>query len=125
MDPDHYQQAWQAQSSETRITIDARLLLKEVQRNQRDFRSAILRRDVIEVGVGLLMLPLWFYLGVTFSEPWTWYLTVPAIIWCVGFFVVDRIRHPQRPSDPGEPLLNCVENSLSQVEHQIWLLRNV
>jgi CubicO group peptidase (beta-lactamase class C family) len=125
MDPDHYQQAWQAQSSETRVTIDAGLLLKEVQRNQRDFRSAILRRDVIEVGVGLLMLPLWFYLGVTFSEPWTWYLTVPAIIWCIGFFVVDRVRHPQRPSDPGEPLLKCVENSLSQVQHQIWLLRNV
>jgi hypothetical protein len=39
--------------------------------------------------------------------------------------LVDRWRHPQTPSDPGEPLLKCVQNSLTQVEHQIWLLRNI
>ncbi len=125
MKPDKYQQAWQKHSSETRVTVDAGLLLKEVQRNQRDFRAMIFRRDVIEVAVGLLMLPYWFYAGITKSLPWTWWLTVPAIVWCVGFFLVDRMRHPQTPSDPGEPLLNCVKNSLTQVEHQIWLLRNV
>ena len=32
MEPDKYQQAWQAHSSQTRVTIDADLLLKEVQR---------------------------------------------------------------------------------------------
>src|SRR3990172_11428552 len=125
MDPDKYQQAWQAHSSQTRITVDADLLLKEVQRNQYNFRATIFRRDVIEVGVGLLLLPYWFYKGITSSLPWTWYLTVPALIWVIGFFLVDRRRHPQKPSDPSEPLLMCVENSLTQVEHQIWLLRNV
>lgn len=39
--------------------------------------------------------------------------------------VVDRRRYPQRSSDPGEPLMVYVNESLSQVEHQIWLLRNV
>jgi hypothetical protein len=125
MDPDKYQQAWQAHSSQTRVTIDADLLLKQVQRNRRDFRATILRRDVIEVGVALWLLPFWFYKGFTSSQPWTWWLTVPAIIWVVGFFLVDRMRYPQTPSDPGEPLLKCVEKSLTQVEHQIWLLRNV
>jgi hypothetical protein len=125
MDPDEFQQAWQAQSSQTRVTVDADLLLKQIQRNQRDFRATILRRDIIEVGVGLLMLPYWFYQGITSSLPWTWYLTVPAIIWVIGFFLVDRMRHPQTPSDPSEPLLRCVTTSLTQVEHQIWLLRNV
>ena len=125
MDPDNYQQAWQAEATQTRVTVDADLLLKEVQRNQRDFRATILRRDIIEVGVGLLMLPYWIYQGLTSSLPWTWWLGVPAIIWVVGFFLVDRMRHPQTPSDPGEPLLTCVKNSLNQVEHQIWLLRNI
>jgi hypothetical protein len=125
MNADHFQQAWRAQASRTRVTIDAELLLKEVQRNQRDFRATILHRDVIEVGVGLLLLPYWFYQGLTSSLPWTWWLTVPAIIWVIGFFLVDRWRHPQTPSDPGEPLITCVKNSLAQVEHQIWLLRNV
>src|SRR3954452_11689329 len=102
LDPDKYQQAWQAQSSQTHVTIDAELLLKEVQRNQRDFGATIFRRDFLEVGVGLLLLGYWFYKGLTTSLPWTWWLTVPAIIWVVGFFLVDRRRHPQTPSDPGE-----------------------
>ena len=41
MDPDKYQQAWQAHSSQTRVTVDADLLLKEVQRDQREFRATI------------------------------------------------------------------------------------
>jgi hypothetical protein len=125
MDPDKYQQAWHAHSSQTRIRVDADLLLKVVQRNQREFRATILRRDVIEVGVGLLLLPYWIYKGLTSSLPWTWWLGVPAIIWVVGFFLVDRMRHPQMPSDPGRPLLSCVKDSLNQVEHQVWLLRNI
>jgi hypothetical protein len=125
MQPDKYQQAWQAQSSQTRVAVDADLMLQEVLRSQAKFRSTIFWRDFREVGVGLVMLPLWVYLGAAFSMPWTWYLTVPAIIWVVGFFFVDRMRHPQAPSEPGEPLLRCVKNSLTQTEHQIWLLRNV
>ncbi len=101
------------------------MLLKQVQRNQRDFRATILRRDVIEVGIGLLLLPYWIYQGLTQSLPWTWWLGVPAIVFVVGYFLVDRMRHPQTPSDPSEPLVSCVKNSLTQVEHQIWLLRNI
>lgn len=36
-----------------------------------------------------------------------------------------RKRHPQRPSEPGEPLNFYAQEALTQVEHQIWLLRNV
>ncbi len=35
------------------------------------------------------------------------------------------MRHKRKPSEPGDPLLESVEESLTQVEHQIWLLRNV
>ncbi|MDB5391608.1 MAG: beta-lactamase [Planctomycetaceae bacterium] len=125
MEPDKFQQAWQAQTSQTRVTVDAELLLREVQRNQRDFRAIIFRRDVIEVSVGVLMLFYWMYKGATSSLPWTWYLTVPALIWVIGFILVDRKRHPKTPGEPGEPLLKSVQESLIQVEHQIWLLRNV
>jgi len=125
MDPDSYQKAWHAQSSQTRVTIAADLLLKEMQRSQGSFRATIFWRDFREVAVGVLMLPLWFYLGHRLSLPWTWYLGVPAITWVILFIVVDRIRHKQQPSEPGEPLVDCVKVSLTQVEHQIWLLRNV
>ena len=125
MAPDSYQQAWHAQSSQTRVTIDADLLLKEVQRSQRNFRAMIFWRDFREVGVALLLLPVWFYMGVTMASPWTWYLTVPALIWVAGFILVDRMRHKQKPSELADPLLHSVKNSLAQVEHQIWLLRNI
>jgi hypothetical protein len=125
MNPDNFQQAWQTQSSQTRLTIDAELLLKEVRRNQQYFTAMIFWRDVREVGVALLMVPLWIYLGVKLSLPWAWYLTVPALVWIAGFMLADRMRHKRQPPEPGEPLRQRVESSLAQVEHQIWLLRNV
>ena len=53
MDPDSYQKAWQSQSSQTRVTIDAELLRKEVQRSEQNFRATIIHRDFREIAVGL------------------------------------------------------------------------
>ncbi|QDV48007.1 hypothetical protein [Gimesia fumaroli] len=125
MAPDEFQQAWQAQSAQTRVTIDADLLRQEVQRNQLNFRAMIFYRDFGEVLVALLLIPVWFILGARTSSPWTWYLTVPVLIWMAGFMLVYRIRHRQKPSEPDEPLLHCVQRSLTEVEDQIWLLRNI
>jgi hypothetical protein len=122
---DNIKQAWEGQMSQTRMTIDADLLLKEVRRNQESFTVMIFWRDFREVGVALLLVPLWFYLGAKGSLPWTWYLTVPVMLWIAGFMLVDRLRHPQRFPEAGEPLRKSVQSSLAQVEHQIWLLRNV
>jgi hypothetical protein len=125
MAPDPLQQAWQAQTSQTRVTVDADLLLKEVQRCQSQLRATIFLRDCREVGVSLLLIPLWFVMGSVLALPWTWYLTVPACVWVAGFILLDRRLHPQRPGEPGESLFASATNSLAQVEHQIWLLRNV
>lgn len=125
MNPDSFKQAWQTQTSQTRLTINAELLLKEVRRNQRQFTATIFWGDVREVGVGLLMIPLWLYLGVRHSLPWTWYLMVPALLWFVGYTLADRVRHKRQRLEPGEPLHQHVESSLAQLEHRIWLLQNV
>lgn len=125
MNPDQLQQAWQAHASQTRVTIDAELLRKEVQRSQSHFQSTIFWRDFREVGVALVMIPVWIYLGVTYALPWSWYLVVPAFVWGAGFMLVDRRRHKPQPSDPAEPLAVSVQSSLAEVEHQIWLLRHV
>ncbi|MCA9015200.1 MAG: hypothetical protein KDA77_07690 [Planctomycetaceae bacterium] len=125
MAPDDFQQAWQSQSSQTRVTIDVDLLHEEVQREQLNFRAMIFFRDFFEVGVALTLIPIWFILGALTSSPWTWYLTVPVLIWMAGFMLVYRVRHRQKPSEPDEPLLLCVQRSLTEVEDQIWLLRNI
>jgi hypothetical protein len=125
MTPDDYQQAWRAASSQSRVTIDADLLVKEVQRNQRQFAAMILTRDLREVVVAVILIPVWLYMGQRLSLPWTWYLCIPGLIWIAAFMVVDRRRHTQRPPEADEPLRKQIKQSLAQVEHQIWLLRNV
>src|SRR6185436_18118907 len=97
MSPDDFQQAWQASSSQGRVMIDADLLVKEVRRNQQQFACTILARDIREVGVALILIPVWLYLGSWLSLPWTWYLTIPGLIWIAAFMIVDRRRHSQRP----------------------------
>ncbi len=125
MTRDDFQEAWKTQSSQTRLTIDADLFVKEVRRNQMYFTAIIFWRDVREVGIALLLVPLWSFMGVWLSLPWTWYLVVPVLLWVAGYMLVDRVYHKRSPPEPGEPLRQHVENSLAEVEHQIRLLRNI
>lgn len=125
MELDRYKQAWKSTAGQTKVRIDTELLTKAVQKSHRGFQSTISGRDTREVGIALLLLIYWVYKGLTKTMPWTWWLAVPALIWIAGFILVDRKRHPQRPSEPGEPLNFYAKEALTQVEHQIWLLRNV
>jgi CubicO group peptidase (beta-lactamase class C family) len=125
MNPNDLKQAWQSQPGSERLSINPDLLVREVRRNHRNFAATIFWRDVREVGVSLVMIPVWFYLGAKFSLPWTWYLTVPALLWVACFMVYDRLKHNRIPPDPSAPLKRSVEVSLAHVEHQAWLLRNV
>lgn len=124
MNPDDLKHAWQAQTSQTRLTINPELLLNELRRNQQQFNAMIFWRDAREIGVGLVMIPIWLMLGIKLSLPWAWYLMIPALVWIPAFMLIDRRRH-SRISAPSESLYQCAENSLAEVEHQTWLLRNV
>ena len=125
MSLDKLQQAWKAEASQLKVTFDADLLSIQVQQSQDEFRSLIFWRDVREIGGSLLMILVWFAMGIGLSLPWSWWLTVPALLWISGFMLVDRKRHPKTPSEPGQSLLFYAKVSLSQIDHQIWLLRNV
>ena len=125
MNADDSRKAWQQQSSQTRLAIDPELLLEELRRKDLRFHSTIFWRDVREVGTSLLMVPVWLYMGVRLSLPWTWYLTVPVLVWVAGYMLTDRMRHKRQPPEPSEPLRQSLQSSLAQVEHQIWLLRNI
>lgn len=124
-EPDEFSKAWRTQASQTRVTFDADRVLREVQRSDQQFRSMVFWRDAREVVVALLMIPVWFILGRTLSLPWSWYLTAPVLVWIAGFMLVDRRLRSQQECGADEPLLNHVKKSLMQVEHQIWLLRNI
>jgi hypothetical protein len=122
---DELKQAWQAQTSPPRLTADASHVLEEVRRNERQFAAIIFFRDVREIGVALFMVPVWIIMGIKMRLPWSWWLAIPAMLWVAGFLLVDRKRQRQKQSAPGDSLRGSIESSLAQVEHQIWLLRNV
>lgn len=122
---DEMQKAWQSQGAQGRLMVDADLLLKEVQSNHRSFAATIFWRDVREIGVALVLIPIWIMMGIWLPTAWTWYLTVPALLWIAGFMYVDRKRQKLREARVGNTLREQIESSLAQVKHQIWLLRNV
>ena len=125
MNPDDFKPAWQGETTRTRLGVDADLLVDEVRRQQRAFAAMIFWRDVREVGVALVLVPVWIILGVRGSLPWTWYLMVPALLYVGGYMLVGRRRQGRLAPGPGEPLRPLVAGSLAQVEHQIWLLRHI
>ena len=114
-----------AQLSQPRLTADAAPILEKIRRDQKNLTATLFWRDVREVGTSLLLFPVWLFMGITLRLPWTWYLTVPALMWIAGYLLVDRMRHKRRPPELDESLRHCVECSLAEVEHQIKLLRGV
>ena len=82
------------------MATDADSLLKEVLRSQRKFQSEVIwSSDVILVVVSILLLLVWLYMGVKNSSPWTWYLTVPVLVWDVVFIQAYQLHHRQKPCD--------------------------
>ncbi|MFA5191370.1 MAG: hypothetical protein WC740_11625 [Verrucomicrobiia bacterium] len=107
------------------MTIDTTVLLQLLKRNKKHFEAMIFWRDAREVGTALLMVPIILWIGVRDHLPWTFFLMIPAVLWIAGFMLTDRILQKRRQPQLDNPLRDCLERLLAQVEHQIGLLRNV
>ena len=118
------QKSWQNQKAAGQISINAELLLKEVRRNQQQFRATILFRDVREVGVAFVLTVLFVYLAIC-QQDWTNYLIAVACFGVGTFMVVDRRLRRGKLPESHDSLRGCIEMSLAEVRHQIWLLKNV
>jgi hypothetical protein len=101
------------------------LLLTQVRRNEQTFRAMIFFRDVREITVALVLIPVWIVMGRWAKVPWMWYAMIPALLFVAGFMLIDRRRHAPRDSEASQSLAAHVASALTQVDHQIWLLRNV
>jgi phosphoglycerol transferase MdoB-like AlkP superfamily enzyme len=118
------QKTWQAQDACAQVTINAEVLLKEVRRNQRSFGATIFWRDAREVASCLFLTVFFLSWGIQQRE---WSLDFLAFC-CFGvgvFFVVDRLIQRRRQPAKNASLQNCLEDSLREVRHQIWLLKNI
>src|ERR1700683_2105720 len=124
MEFDDLQRAWQAQNPAAPVTMKAELLLKEIRRNQRQFWATIFWRDVREVSVAFLLALYFLYHGWTHHH-WTDYLNTVACLGIGMFMVVDRRLRRKKKPVANDALKHCLEVSLAEVNHQIWLLKNV
>ena len=118
------QKAWQSQDASAKVTIDADVLLKEVRRNEQQFRASIFWRDVREVGSAFLLALYFSQRGLRHHE-WTACLIGFACFGVGAFMVVDCWLQRRKQPATNDSLKACVEGSLVQVNHQIWLLKNV
>ena len=121
---DELQKTWQSQQTDPKLAIDPDLLLKEIKRNKGWFESAIFWRDVREIGIAFLLVPFFLYHGIT-NGLWPLWLMALLCLWVGVFMVADRIVQRRRQPCLSDSLFNCVKSSLAQIDHQVWLLRNV
>jgi len=124
MEADELQRVWQSQERGRQITVDADLVLKLVRRNYRNLQYMIFWRDVREVGAVTIVAAFFVYRGAL-SHAWPCF-AMAALCAFVGLFLLgDRLRLKWKRPTPDETLVAWTETSLAEVEHQIWLLKNV
>lgn len=122
------QKTWQSQQSNFELKIDSNMLLGEVKRNKRYFESAVFWRDVREVGAAVVAFFVFLYFGFKFIAlpvAWSLFLLALLTLWIAAFLVTDRFIQKKKQPKPTDSLVSCIESSLAQVNHQIWLLQNV
>ncbi len=124
MNFEELQKAWQSQNPGATVTINTDLLLKEVRRNQHHFWMTIFWRDAREVGVAAFLTWLFLHWAIRDRE-WSLYLLSFSCFGVGLFMLVDGWLQRRKRPVTNDPLRSCIEASLLQVNHQIWLLKNV
>ena len=127
MDPEKLRQAWQSQPGGAQIRIDADVLVREVRRNQQGFKTTIFWRDFREIFAALMVIVFVSVdVGIRgIGRNWPWLGLGAGALFVAGYILVDRWRRRREAPRFEGDLLSHIEQSLKDVEHQIWLLRNV
>jgi hypothetical protein len=118
------QKVWQAQNDHVPVVVDANVAMREIRRNHLSLRATIFWRDVREVVVAL-GLAVWFGWYGWQHQVGIDYGVAAACVFVAAFLLVDRVvQHGKRPAT-NDSLKGWIGASLHEVDHQIWLLRNV
>jgi len=123
MSLDVLQQTWQSQKV-ARIRVEPEMMFRELRRNQRKMKATLFWRDFREVFVAGALAVFFTVRGVR-DGSWPWLVLVSGCLWVGGFILVDRFRRRGLAASFGDSLMGCVNASLNELRHQIWLLKNV
>ena len=121
---DELQETWQSQQRGFKIKIDSNLLLKEIQRNKKHFEYTVLWRDLREIVAGFAVTIFFLYYGLK-SNIWSLILLAFLCAGVVVFLIADRLVQKKKKPRFGDSLVDCIQSSLANVKHQVWLLKNV
>ncbi|TDU66028.1 hypothetical protein EI77_03764 [Prosthecobacter fusiformis] len=124
MTEDELKHLWQTQPV-PETGADGSVLSATVREKHRKFQRTILWRDFREVGLAILLIPFFLLRGAHNGSMWEHHLIVVALVFIAGFLVIDRLRHRKTAAAPGQSVVDALGLAVSEVEHQIWLLRNV
>lgn len=128
------QKAWQCQDTNANMTVnaDAGVLLKQFRRTQHLWAKIFWGDRMLEIGGGFLATLFFLYLGLRdagwtpFRLPdWDFLLMAFAFAGTATFRLVDRIGQPRNRTVVNDPLKISIEASLNEVNHDIWLQRNI
>jgi hypothetical protein len=131
---DNLQKAWQCQHANAKLPVNADpdVLLKEVRRNQQLWRTINLWDAMLEIGGGFLGALCFSYLGLRHARwtpfrlpDWDFLLVAFACAGMGSFRLMNRIIQGRKQTTANDPLKACIEASLKEVNHDIWLQRNV
>jgi len=107
-----------------KLIISEDILLKEVRRNKKSFELLIFWRDVREGGVSFLLAGFFGYQAIKMNV-WSLYITAISVLFVGIYLVADRMIQKKKICQREKNLNEYIQISLTQVEHQIWLLKNV
>lgn len=121
---DDLQHQWQAHDHGAKLALNCELLLQEVRHNHRAMQASLFWRDLVEV-LAAILVALGFGSHAWRKHEWTLAVSALGALFVALFLVVDRwTQHRRRPASD-DSMRSCVQASLVQVRHQIWLLRNI
>jgi hypothetical protein len=123
MNFDDLQKAWQSQDAGAKVEIDADALLREVRLDQLYFRL-LFWGDVFLAGFFYGLTGYFSYVGLRDAD-WTFLLIGLACLGVGIFILVDRLLQRRKQTTAKDPLKRCIEVSLMQINHQIWLDKNL
>ncbi len=118
------QSKWQQHDHASRDHWDLDRISKEVEQQHQMLEKELWRRDVNEV-MAAVLVAIFFSLTGVWMQEWTLFVCAAGGAAVGLFFVVDRWRWRRRSMGASHGLKSSIELALAQVEHQIWLLKNI
>ncbi len=121
---DELQSEWQAHNHEMPLNLTTERLLNEVRRNHRSLETTLFWRDAREIVVAVILTAIFVYLGQQ-GGSWSYYVVAVGCFWVGAFMLLDRWFQKRHRSSNDASLRSSIQASLIQVNHQIWLLKNI